>query len=69
MKFSTKNTVYELFHELPSDLRLGVLGNSEIMLKTQKWVGTESSIPYPRKKKLLVVKNYTKIDIKVFRPV
>ena len=43
MKSSTKNIRYELSHELPNDLRLRILGNFEIMGKTQKWMEAEYS--------------------------
>ena len=43
MKSSTKNTVYELSHKLPNNLRPSVLGNLEIMGETQKWVEAKPS--------------------------
>ena len=50
MKSSTKNIVCGLPHELPKDLRLTILGNSEIMGKTQKWVEAEPSTQSPLQK-------------------
>ena len=41
MRFSTKNIVYDWTHELPKDLRFRILGNLEIMWKTQKQVEAE----------------------------
>ena len=38
--FSVANLVYELPHELPNDLRLRILGNKEILGKSQIWVET-----------------------------
>ena len=32
--------VYELLHELPKDLKLKILGNQEILEKSQIWVDT-----------------------------
>ena len=32
------NVVYELPHELPNDVRLTILGNKEILEKSQIWV-------------------------------
>ena len=43
MKCITKKIVYELSHELPNDLRLKTLENSEIMGKIQKLVEAEPS--------------------------
>ena len=37
---SISNLVYELPHELPNDLRLRILGNKEILGKSQNWVET-----------------------------
>ena len=34
---SIANLVYELPHELPNDLRLRILGNKEILGKSQTW--------------------------------
>ena len=38
------NLVYELPHELPNDSRPRILGNKEILGKSQIWVGT---VPLP----------------------
>ena len=38
MVFSTASLVYELPHELPNDLRLKILGNKEILGKSQIWM-------------------------------
>ena len=35
---SIAKLVYELPHELPNDLRLGILGKKEILEKSQIWV-------------------------------
>ena len=51
MKCSTKNIVNELPHELPMDLRLRILRNTEIMGKTQKRVEEEPSTQYPFQRK------------------
>ena len=40
---STGNLVYKLHHELPNDLRLRILGNKEIIGKSQIWVGAQPS--------------------------
>ena len=53
MKSSTKNIVYKLTHKLPNNLRLKILGNSEIMGKTQKWVEAEPSSQSPFQEKKL----------------
>ena len=37
---SVANLVYELPHKLPNDLRLRILGNKEILRKSQIWVET-----------------------------
>ena len=42
MKSSTKNIVYELPRELLNDSRFRILGNWEIMGKSQKSVGAEA---------------------------
>ena len=41
------NLVYELPHELPNGLRLRILGNKEILRKSQIWVETYSSTQSP----------------------
>ena len=42
--------VYELPHELPNDLRLGILGNKEMLGKAQIWVETYPSAQSPLQK-------------------
>ena len=37
---SIANLVHELSHELPNDLRLSILGNKEILRKSQIWLDT-----------------------------
>ena len=69
MKSSTKNIVYQLPLELLNSFRIRILGNSKIMGKTQKWVETQYPLQKKNKKLVLVVKNNTKTDIKVSRPV
>ena len=45
------NLVHHLAHELPNDLRLRILGNQEIIKKTQNWVATQiSAQQYPLQK-------------------
>ena len=48
-----------------------ILGNSEIVGKTQKWVEAEPSTqsPFQKKNLVLVIKNYSETDIKVSHPV
>ena len=47
---SISNLVYELPHELPNDLRLRILGNKEILGKSQICVETEPSTQSPFQK-------------------
>ena len=47
---SIANLLYELPHELPNDLRLRILGNKEILVKSQIWVETEPSAQSPFQK-------------------
>ena len=68
MKSSTKNIV----PELPNVLRPRILGNSEIMGKKLKNKWRQSLVPSLLSTKnflVVVVKNYTKTDIKVSSPV
>ena len=51
MKSSTKDIAYELPYELPNDLRLRILGSSEIVEKTQKWVVADPTTQSPFRKK------------------
>ena len=44
---SIANLIYELPHEMPNDLRLRVLGNKEILGKSQIWVETKPSTQSP----------------------
>ena len=46
-------------HELPSDLRLRILGNKEILEKSQIWVQTNKTLA-------IAVKKHAKVDIKLF---
>ena len=62
-------TDFELPHELPNDLKLKILGNYEILGKSQKWVGTRSgmsSLPSRNNFLTIVFKNYANTDNKVF---
>ena len=47
---SIANLVYELPHELPNDLKLRMLGNKEILGKSQIWVEIKSSAQSPFQK-------------------
>ena len=47
---STENLVHELPHELPNDFRLRILGNKEILGKSQISVEAEPSAQYPFQK-------------------
>ena len=62
------NFVYELSHELPNNLRHTLLGIQEIFEKSQNWVKTQPipSLPSRIKNLTLMVKTYTKRDIKIF---
>ena len=55
---------------MSNNLKFRLLGNSEIMGKTQKLVEAEpnSQPPFYKKKLAPMFKNYTKADIKVSRP-
>ena len=44
------NLVYELPHELPNDLRLRILGNKKMLVKSQIWVETQPSTQSPFQK-------------------
>ena len=46
---SIANLVYELPHELPNKLRRRILGEQEILGKSQIWVGTQPSSQFPFK--------------------
>ena len=43
-----RNLVYELLLELPIDSR--VLGNKDIIEKSQNYIGTQSSVQFPLRK-------------------
>ena len=47
---SIANLVYELPHELPNGLKLRILGNNEILRKSQIWMETEPSASSPFQK-------------------
>ena len=54
-------------NELPNFLRLRMLGNKEMLLKSQTWVETQPSIQSPLHKYLaLAVKNYAKAEYQSF---
>ena len=62
-------TDFALPHELPNVLKLRILGNYEILGKSQNWVGTRSrmfSLPARNNFLTIVFKNNTNTDIKVF---
>ena len=62
-------TDFELPHELLNNLKLRILGNYEILGKSQNWVGTRSrmfSLPARNNFLTIVFKNNTNTDIKVF---
>ena len=42
-----KNLIYELPHELPNNLRLKILGNKEILAKSQSCMRTQPSVQSP----------------------
>ena len=57
--------VYELPHELSNNLRLGILGNKEILGRSQIWVERNPSLP-PRNQTLaMAVKKHAKVGIKL----
>ena len=70
---SITNFVYELPHELLSDLRLKILGNYETIQKSQNLVRTQPSVQSLFQKSSFGnnSKNLDKTDIKVFlsRPI
>ena len=66
---SIANLVYEFPHEWPNDLRLGILGNKEILRKYQIWVETclpVSSLSSRNQTLAIAVKKHAKVDIKLF---
>ena len=65
----TRNAIYELSHELPSDLRLKILRNWKILGKITKMAEGrwQHPVSLPQRKKMaLVVKNYAKVEFKAF---
>ena len=66
MASSIANLVYKLPHELLNDLRLRILGNKEISVKSQSCVDTQPSVQSPFQK-LNVVNGSPKINIKVYK--
>ena len=62
---SIANLVYELPHELPNDLRLRILGNEEMLGKSQIWVEPISQSPFQKLILVTAVKNHAKLDIKL----
>ena len=52
------NTVYELPHELPNNLRLKILRNWEILEKCQNWVKIEPSLLSRNQTFVIAAKNY-----------
>ena len=50
MLASIANLVYELPHELPNDLRVRILGNKEMSVKSQSCVDTQPSAQSPFQK-------------------
>ena len=68
---SIASLVYEFSYELPNDLRLRVLGNKEILGKSQIWVELCPNALTPLQKLNLSkrVKKHAKVDIKLSYPV
>ena len=66
MASSIANLVYKLPHELPNDLRLRILGNKKISVKSQSCVDTQPSAQTPFQK-LNVGNSRPKINIKVYK--
>ena len=66
MASSIANLVYKLPHELPNDLRLRILGNKEISVKSQSYVDTQPSAQTPFQK-LNVGNSSPKINTKVYK--
>ena len=62
------SSIVKFPHEWPNDLRLGILGNKEILRKYQIWVETclpVSSLPSRNQTLAIAVKKYAKVDIKL----
>ena len=66
MASSIANLVYKLPHELPNDLRLRILGNKEMSVKSQSYVDTQPSAQTPFQK-LNVGNSSPKINTKVYK--
>ena len=66
MASSIANLVYKLPHELPNDLRLRILGNKKISVKSQSCVDTQPSAQTPFQK-LNVGNSSPKINTKVYK--
>ena len=66
MASSIANLVYKLPHELPNDLRLRILGNKDISVKSQSYVDTQPSAQTPFQK-LNVGNSSPKINKKVYK--
>ena len=66
MASSIANLVYKLPHELPNDLRLRILGNKDISVKSQSYVDTQPSAQTPFQK-LNVGNSSPKINTKVYK--
>ena len=47
---SIGNLVYELPHEFPNDLKFRILGNNEILGKSEIWIDTSPSAKSPSQK-------------------
>ena len=63
------SSIANLVYELPNDLRVTILGNKEILGKSQIWVETEPSAHPSRNKTLAkAVKKHAKVDIQLFLP-
>ena len=66
MASSIANLVYKLPHELPNDLRLRILGNKKISVKSQSCVDTQPRAQTPFQK-LNVGNSSPKINTKVYK--
>ena len=65
---SNEHGIYELPHELPNDLRLRILGNSEISRRSQNFINYSLVLsPHPKMKILSILpKNCWKIETELF---
>ena len=68
MIFSIANSVYELLHGLPNNLRLMILENKKILEKCEISVETQPSAQSSLQKYVvaIVVQKQAKLDIKLF---